>query len=107
MTVIALRPRPPGLDLLSRAVIEKRSVTARYHGQDRLLCPHLLGWRNGRAKVLSYQAAAPTGDPRQHWRSMFVDELQDLAITDATWFTPVNYTANAVGIDLIEIAVEL
>ena len=110
MTVIALRPRPPMWDLLRQAIEERKTIKARYHGRDRLLCPHLLGWRNGPAKLLSYQASAPTGaptaDPHQRWRSMFVDELEDLAITDAPWLTAANYTADAVGIDIIEVAVD-
>lgn len=111
MTVIALRDRPPGWDLIRRAIEQRKTIKARYHGSDRLLCPHLLGWRGGRAKLLSYQPTAATAaaayDPRQRWRSMFVDELEDLAITDAPWTTAANYTANAIGIDIIEIAIDL
>jgi hypothetical protein len=55
MTVIALRPRPPMWDLLRQAIEERKTIKARYHGRDRLLCPHLLGWRNGRAKLVSYK----------------------------------------------------
>ena len=109
MTVIALRPRPPAWEVLQQAITQRKTVKARYHGRDRLLCPHLMGWRNGRAKLLSYQASA-TGtiaDPYQQWRSMFVDELDNLAITDAPWLTATNYTPTSVGIDVIEIAVEL
>jgi hypothetical protein len=111
MTVIALRPRPPGWDLLEQAIAQRQTIKARYHGRDRLLCPHLLGWRNGRAKLLSYQlstgADTPTDDPRQQWRAMFVDELVDPLITDDPWLSAPNYTANATGIDVIEIAVRL
>lgn len=108
MTVIAIRRRPPAWDVLRQAITERKAITARYHGRDRVLCPHLVGWRgNGRAKLLSYQPPATTDSPHQQWRSMFVDELEDAAITDLPWLTAPNYTASASGIDLVELAVDL
>lgn len=109
MTVIVLRDRPPGWDLIYQAIEQRKTITARYHRSARLLCPHLLGWRNRRAKLLSYQPTATTAtavlDPRQQWRWMFVDEMEDLAVTDIAWLTATNYSAGIAGIDLIEIAV--
>lgn len=113
MTVVPVRPRPPQWEVLRQAIAERKTLKARYHGRDRLLCPHLLGWRNGRAKLLSYQASPATtehqlaANPRHRWRSMFVDELDELAITDDPWLTATNYTANAAGIDIVEVAVQL
>lgn len=104
--------RPPAWDLLARAVMEKRTVRANYHGHDRLLCPHLLGWKNGRARVLSYQTAGSTSagtlptDQHQRWRWMFVDELQDAAITQHRWRTAANYRPQGTGVEIIEVAVD-
>jgi WYL domain len=85
-------------DLLEQALRQRRPVWACYHGQDRLLCPHALGWKNGRAKVLAYQADGtttagplPTGTT-QRWRSLFIDQIKDLRITDETWETADNYS---------------
>jgi hypothetical protein len=103
--------RPPAWAVLAQALIERRPVQARYHDRHRVLCPHALGWKNGRPKVLCYQpdATADNGalraDPRQRWRSMFVDEIEDPTITDGPWQTADNYSQNSNCIDDLEIDV--
>ncbi len=103
--------RPPAWAILARAVAERHPVEAHYHGQRRLLCPHALGWKNGRPKVLAYQTGGTTSggdlpaDPTQRWRSMFIDEIEDPIITSGPWQTAVNYTPASNGIDEVEIDV--
>jgi hypothetical protein len=109
--VIDHRARPPAWPTLERALAEKRPVRARYHGTERVLCPHVLGWKNGRPKVLAYQAGGTTSlgglapDPRQRWRSMFVDEVDDPVITDDPWDSADNYSPETNGIDDVELSV--
>jgi hypothetical protein len=102
---------PPAWAVLHRALIDRRPVKARYHGQERIICPHALGWKNGRPKVLSYQSGGTTSqgqlsaDPRQRWRSMFVDEIEDPMITDHDWQTAANFSLDSNCIDTLDIAV--
>jgi hypothetical protein len=102
---------PPAWDTLAQALHDRRPVRARYHGHQRILCPHALGWHNGRAKLFAYQTGGTTShgplptDPHQRWRTMFVDEIDDAAITDGTWQTADNYRPDLNDIDHIEIAV--
>lgn len=111
ITTAAERSRPPAWPLLEQALIQRRTVRARYHGTERLLCPHALGWKLERAKVLVYQAGGATTarpsptDPNQRWRSMFVDEIEDPTITDEQWQTASNYTLRSNGIDTLALAV--
>ena len=99
---------PTAWNLLHHAISRRQSVRARYNNKLRVLCPHALGWKNGRAKVLVYQAAifAPTSaaDP-QGWRTMFVDQIQDLTLTDDPWHSANNYTPRTTGIDTMAIAI--
>ena len=103
--------RPPAWTLLAQALTQRRTVRARYHGTERLLCPHALGWKHGRAKLLAYQAAENTtrgalpANACQRWRSLFVDEIEDLTITDHQWQTADNYTPHSNGIDTLAVAV--
>lgn len=111
LTVITDQHRPPAWNVLADALQQRRPVRARYHGQTRLLCPHLLGWKHGRAKALCYQADGPTSqgalpsDPRQRWRSLFIDEITDITITTELWTTPTNYSLDANCVDCVELAV--
>ena len=111
MSIVAVSFRVPEWDLLARALRERRPVRARYRGANRVLCPHVLGWKDGRPKVLAYQVAGSTSqgglpeDPRQCWRSMFVDEITMVVLADVHWKTAGNYSPNSNGIDRIELAV--
>jgi len=79
------------------------------------VCPHALGWKNGSALLLAYQAAGqvPTGalpaEPRQGWRNLFVDEICDATLADpaTTWETADNYNTSRPfnSIDQLSIAV--
>ena len=103
---------PPAWATLAQALDERRPVRACYHGTRRILCPHALGWKNGRPKVLAYQVGGTTtqgtlpADPRQCWRSMFVDEIEDPIITDDPWQTADNYRRNFNGIDHVEVEID-
>ncbi len=104
--------RPPAWTVLAEAITSRRAVRARYHGKERLLCPHALGWKNGRATVLSYQAGGATSEgplpsnPAQRWRSMFVDEIDDAEITDEAWMTADNYSHDSNCLDHVELLVQ-
>ena len=94
--------------VLHAALTQRRAVRARYHDRLRILCPHALGWKNDRPTVLVYQRAiigdTPTHDPRG-WRSLFVDEIHDAALSDDPWQSPDNYTPHTTGIDTIAAAI--
>jgi len=105
-----LPQRPPAWDVLARALAERQPVRARYHGHERVLCPHALGWRGRRAKVLAYQAAGTTSTgelpaaAHLRWRSMFVEELEGPAIVEARREGTGNYSGAPIGMDVVEVA---
>ena len=90
-------PRPPAWAVLEAALLRRCPVQATYHDRTRLLCPHAIGWKNGRPKVLAYQIDTTT-DPRHHWRSMFIDEIHDAVVTTHPWQTATNYSPDTNGI---------
>jgi hypothetical protein len=98
--------------VLARALTERRPVRARYHGHDRILCPHLLGWKHGRPKVLAYQTGGTTStgslppQPDQRWRSLYIDQIDQAAIArEHPWQTPSNYTPDSNCVDQIAFAI--
>lgn len=103
--------RPPAWGVLARALAERRPVSARYHGHERVVCPHALGWRDRRAKVLVYQLAGTTSAgplpaaPERRWRSMFVDEVDDALVSEARWESAKNYCddPSRMGMDVVEV----
>lgn len=106
--------RPPAWDVLARALAERRRVSARYHGHERVLCPHVLGWSDRRAKVLAYQSAGATSAgvllaaAGRRWRSMFIDEVEDPLITEGPWESADNNYCDdpgRMGMDCVEVRV--
>lgn len=94
--------------ILHAALTSRRAVRARYHDRLRVLCPHALGWKNGRPKALVYQLAiigdTPPHDPRG-WRSLYVDEIHDAVPSDDDWETADNYTPHNSGIDTLVVVI--
>jgi hypothetical protein len=113
MTLVAHPSRRPAWEVLGQAVTQRRSVRARYHGHDRIICPHLLAWRHGRIVALVYQTGGSSSsgpmpaDPRNRWRSLFLDEIEDASIADERWQTASNYNPDSSFFDSIIVAVDL
>ena len=105
---------PPAWAVLERALRHKRPVVVRYHSRDRLVCPHALGWKAGRPKVLVYQSSGATSqgqlpdDPRQRWRSLFVDEIAQATISLGVWATADNFSSASTNcIDELHLAIDV
>ena len=85
--------------LLHAALRARRPVQVSYHGRQRLICPHALGWNNRRPIVLGYQTGGHTStgalsaDPRKRWRCMYVDDIDHITAAHpaSPWATADNY----------------
>jgi predicted DNA-binding transcriptional regulator YafY len=91
--------RPLAWGILEQALRQQRPVRLTYHGRQRTVCPHALGWKNGRALLLAYQSAGPAhsaAEPRQGWRNLFVDDISDVTLADAAtaWESAESYNAS-------------
>ena len=84
---------------LEAALRQRRPVRLTYHGRQRLVSPHALGWKDHRPMLLAYQtpapvdtAAAPT-NARPGWRCMYIDEIDsiDTAEPASAWATAGSY----------------
>jgi hypothetical protein len=61
---------PAAWEPLETALRQRRPINVTYHGRQRLICPHALGWNNTRPLLLAYQTGGDTttgtlpADPR-------------------------------------------
>jgi len=100
---------------LEAALRQRRPVRLSYHGRQRVICPHALGWKNGRPMLLGYQSGGQTStgalpaDPRQRWRNFFVDEIDQVASAEGAgpWQSAdnFNYSQPFKAIDELAVAV--
>ena len=97
MTILSSPPLRATWACLEQSLRKRRPVQITYHGRQRLICPHALGWNNHRPVLLAYQADGLTSpgsdDARTRWRCMFVDEIDHITPSDPTtpWRTADNY----------------
>jgi hypothetical protein len=80
-------------DVIWDAIVNKRQILARYHGHPRTLCPHILGYKDGKEHCLFYQCGGTSRSglgsrgSADNWRCMDLDELDDVSARDGTWYT--------------------
>jgi hypothetical protein len=106
---------PAAWPVLEAALRQRRPVRVSYHGKQRLVCPHALGWKNNRPMLLAFQSGGQTttavlpADPRKRWRCMFVDEIDHAVAAEpaSAWATADNYNASHPfnAIDEVSIAI--
>ena len=67
--------------LLAQAISERRILEFRYHDEHRIVEPYRLGLDGGRLRLMGWQA-------RKGWRSFYADDMEELEVTDRTFFDP-------------------
>lgn len=105
---------PTAFELLREAIQNRKQVIAYYQGKRREMCPHVLGYKDGRERCLFYQFAGesskgifPTQDPRarQNWRCLFLDEISNIELRDGQWHSISWHSKRQTCIDRVEIQV--
>ncbi len=77
-------------EIFRQAIVGKKQVVCTYQGFSRELCPHTLGYTDGRERSLSFQFAGGSSrglPPGGQWRCMNLDEVQNPQIKDGPWHT--------------------
>src|ERR1700692_1767028 len=81
-------------ELLRVAAARRQPVAAVYDGLPRLLCPHVLGRKSGRLRVLFYQfggsshSGLPIGpEGKGAWRCLAVERLSRVELRVDAWHT--------------------
>jgi len=96
-------------DVLRDAILNKQQVVCDYHGHAREICPHVLGMKRGREKVLSFQFGGSGSSPlppKGDWRCMFVDEITNAVAQDGAWHTGLGHTQPQTCVDSIDVEVD-
>lgn len=94
---------------LSDAIRNKKQVVLIYNGLRREVCPHTLGEKNGKKRVLVYQFAgqSESGLPKEGgWRCLYLNKIIILEIRNGQWYTGKSHTQPQTCIDHIEVVVD-
>jgi len=104
----------PNEVILRQAIQMLQPVFGIYAGYDRFLCPHVLGYKQGRLQVLSYQYAGdsstgpiitpsdPANGPSFNWRCMEVRDFDKLMLLPpGPWYTCPRHSRPQTCIDQV------
>ena len=83
-------------EILKTAIWCRRPVEMLTAGCLRQVCPHALGYKHGRLKVLVFQfsgASASVLPSGGGWRSFFLDEISWAKFIDGSWQSDRNHVA--------------
>jgi uncharacterized protein len=80
----------PTFTLFHHAILNHQQVICRYNGQLRQVCPHILGYKDGKETALVYQfggessrGLAAKGD----WRCLYLADVRDAATREGRWYS--------------------
>lgn len=91
------------------AVAEKNAIRVVFKGHDRDVCPHVIGLKNGREKVLTYQFAGYSSSglpPGGEWRCMFISDISSVSAVSAEWHTGAGHSRPQTCVDEIDLEVD-
>src|SRR5438128_7726400 len=81
-------PMSDTFQIIYDAIVNKQQIVAEYLDHTRYLCPHVLGYKNGREQCLFYQfggtsesGLGPDGSP-ENWRCIPIAGLTDVRVLD-------------------------
>lgn len=95
------------LELVCEAIRDKKQIVATYQGHVRVMCPHVVGHKNGKLQALFYQCGGtsssglePVGSPR-NWRCIPLVAMTDVAIQEGEWATGNDHTQRQTCVDRV------
>ena len=95
-------------ETVRRAILARKPISFEYDGYNRIACPHVLGQKAGREKVLTYQYGGGSSSglpPGGMWRCLFLSEAYNIQIIDGGWHTGMSHTRPQTCVDAIDIQV--
>ena len=89
--------RSDAFELVKQATAERKLISAVYHGKQRELCPHVLGWKAEREHALFFQVGGESEKGLASdgsWRCLNLDELSEVAVHEGEFRTGPGYYDN-------------
>jgi predicted DNA-binding transcriptional regulator YafY len=101
------RDHSPIFKLFHRAILQRQQITMRYKGKPREICPHILGYRDGKEVVLAYQFAGESTRPDSvpDWRCFYLAEVVAPATRDGPWHGGASHRQRQQCVDVVYIDV--
>jgi len=97
-------------NLIRQAILAERPVTCVYQGHRRVVCPIIVGHRNGEEKALTFQVGGTSGSglpPGGEWRCLYLARVHDVRIVDGPWREGDRHTAPQSCVEDVDIDINI
>jgi len=95
---------PTVQDLIVAAIQKRLIVTAMYQDRQRIMCPHVIGHKDGRLNALFFQFAGESKrglPPGGQWRCIRLNELSNVSIAPGEWHTAPDFARPQTCVDQV------
>jgi hypothetical protein len=96
--------------LFRTAILGRKQITCTYRACYRELCPHVLGYKDGQEKALTFQFAGQSTSglpPKGEWRCLSLAQVHDARIRDGAWHTGHRHTKTQACVEIVDVDVNL
>ena len=94
--------------LFRSAILARKQIVCIYRGKRRELCPHILGYKDGKEVALTYQFAGESNStlpPDGEWRCLSLVQVSSARIRDGEWLTGDRHSAGQVCVAIVDLDV--
>jgi hypothetical protein len=94
--------------LFRAAILERKQIVCEYDGCYREVCPHVLGYKDGAEKALTFQFAGESKSglpPGGEWRSFALPDVHAARLRDGPWRTGTQHGRPQICVDIVELDV--
>ena len=91
------------------AIVARQQVVCIYEGHQRFLCPHVIGTKNGREQVLTWQFAGGSSSglpPEGQWRCIQIDKVTGAYAQSGEWHSGDRHSKPQTCVDQIDVEVK-
>ena len=95
-------------DVFRQAILSKQQVVCDYAGYQREVCPHVIGTKNGKPQVLTWQFAGGSNSglpPGGMWRCMEISKVSNAQARPGDWHTGGQHTQPQTCVDQVDVEV--
>jgi hypothetical protein len=89
--------------------LNKQQVVCFYKDYERHVCPHVIGTKNGKPQVLTWQFAGGSSSglpPEGQWRCMEIDKVTSAKAQAGDWHTGANHSRPQTCVGEIDVEVK-
>ena len=97
---------------IREAIAKKQQVVATYNGYIREMCPHVIGYKDGKEQALFYQFAGESSSgpivdgSEKNLRCIPIAGLSNISVRDGDWHTSTNHSRRQTCVDRVDLEVE-